>query len=103
MQSSDNERQYTVKILSLDCQGKPNCLPQCAQKECSYLCRHMISCTCYDYQHGHLCKHTHKAHAIHNGQLDMYDGSEHGIIDEPLDIGVAPSKSKRDESGIHYT
>ena len=26
------------------------------------LCRHMVSCTCYDFQHGHLCKHSHKVH-----------------------------------------
>lgn len=96
--SSDHERQYTVKLVLMDCQGKPNCLPQCTQKECVYLCRHMVSCNCYDYQHGHLCKHTHRVHNIY--QLES-GGKEHEVSDdEPKEIGVTPSTEKRNEAGI---
>lgn len=62
--SSDAKTQYLVNILSSDCPNQPNCMPQCTEDECLYLCRHMITCTCYDYQQGHLCKHTHKVKCL---------------------------------------
>lgn len=46
------------------CSERPNCVPQCSQAECEYLCRHMLKCTCMDYNQGHLCKHVHKVSLI---------------------------------------
>lgn len=51
---------YTVLILSANCPQEPDCIPQCCELQCGYLCRHMVQCTCLDYVHGHLCKHAHK-------------------------------------------
>ena len=59
-------------MLTNRCLEKPKCIPQCSQPECGYLCRHMIKCTCMDYTHGHLCKHTHKvAGCITYSQCDL--------------------------------
>ena len=60
VQSSDRDKVYSVYILSDSCSQKPNCIPQCHEHTCSYLCRHMMKCTCIDYVQGHLCKHVHK-------------------------------------------
>ena len=51
---------YQLTISSENCTDKPHCIPQCNDLECRYLCRHMVKCSCLDYLHGHLCKHTHK-------------------------------------------
>ena len=31
----------------------------------------MISCTCYDFSHGHLCKHTHKVRSVHYDRIGL--------------------------------
>ena len=74
--SSDPKTQYIVDILSSTCPDQPNCLPHSVEKECSYLCQHMISCTCYDFQHDHLCKHTHKVFHLHMQQQPVSDDGE---------------------------
>ena len=108
MDSSNSKSQYTVKVLSASCEDQPNCLPHCVEQDCSYLCRHMITCTCYDYQHGHLCKHTHKVHNFHWQQQhtsenelesDCPNATFPDAMPERLEIGVAPSKTTRDEAG----
>ena len=43
----------------------------------------MISCTCYDYTHGHLCKHCHKVHHLHRTPLPTC--SEIHPVDPVLD------------------
>lgn len=105
--SSESKAQYIVEVLSSTCPDQPNCLPHCVEKECSYLCRHMISCTCYDFQHGHLCKHTHKVYHMHKQRQPVSDdGDEDGgvmnAIDlpSPMEIGSTPSKTTEDEAGI---
>ena len=55
-----DEGTYTVRIVSKNCLQQPDCIPQCSEVQCKYLCRHMVQCTCFDYVHGHLCKHAHK-------------------------------------------
>ena len=60
VQASEKDKVYSVHILSVGCPQKPNCIPHCCETTCSYLCRHMITCTCIDYTQGHLCKHVHK-------------------------------------------
>lgn len=115
--SSDSKTQYIVDVLSSTCPDQPNCLPHCVEKECSYLCRHMISCTCYDFQHGHLCKHTHKVFHLHMQQQSVSDDgeSDDGESDDgsntdavtdttdlpsPMEIGVTPPKTAQDEAGM---
>lgn len=58
----------------------------------------MISCDCYDYKHGHLCKHTHRIHRIQ--QLSSC-GEENVVSDDECKkIGVTPSRERRSEAGI---
>ena len=65
----------------------------------------MITCTCYDYQHGHLCKHTHK---VKNLQVKCQDAeitdqphADNSPDQEPLNfqIGVVPPKANKDRAG----
>lgn len=92
--------QYSVKILRSECSERPHCIPQCIQRECSYLCRHMITCTCYDYQHGHLCKHVHKVHQVYG---EMRNNATATDVSEQTEanFGVAPSKVTRNEAGSY--
>ena len=55
--SSTESKSYTVTITPNRCIQR-QCIPQCNGLECGYLCRHTAQCTCADYIHGHLCKHT---------------------------------------------
>lgn len=66
VESSKQGTFYTVHIRSRNCLQEPNCVPQCTEAECGYLCRHMVECTCVDYVHGHLCKHAHKVHTFNH-------------------------------------
>ena len=67
--SESSDQQYTVHISASQCTQGEKCIPHCMQGKCSYLCRHMISCSCYDYSHGHLCKHTHKVQTVHQDHI----------------------------------
>ena len=103
--SSDAKTQYSVNILLSVCPNQPNCMPQCTEDDCLYLCRHMITCTCYDYQHGHLCKHTHKVknlQAHHHSEIADQPHTDH-IDDnpnqEPFQIGVIPPKANKEKAG----
>ena len=64
----------------------------------------MITCICYDYQHGLLCKHTHKVKSLQVKQPDaeMTD-QPHADRDnsdqEPFQIGVVPAKANREKAG----
>lgn len=105
--SSDSQAQYIVEVLLSTCPDQPNCLPHCVEKECSYLCRHMITCTCYDFQHGHLCKHTHKVFHMHMQRQPVNDdeGENDAVtnatdLPSPMEIGVNPPKATQDEAGI---
>ena len=69
--SENSDQHYTVHVFASQCTHGKECIPHCVEGECSYLCRHMISCTCYDFSHGHLCKHAHKVQAV---QLDHTRG-----------------------------
>lgn len=64
VKSMESARTYNVQVIASHCSGQPDCVPQCTNEECKYLCRHMIQCTCVDYGHGHLCKHAHKVNTI---------------------------------------
>jgi len=92
----------------------------------------MVTCTCYDYQHGHLCKHSHRIYSLQHQQspvdptiLDKDLPFSNSKDEEPSDtqeveltmcsddsisvhnndttqnIGIIPSKSARDEAGMH--
>ena len=112
MESADVKTQYSVQLLSATCTARPNCLPHCMEKECLYLCRHMISCTCYDFTHGHLCKHCHKVHHLHRTQLPTCNELHQvdPVLDDPCintnedevsvqEIGVHPPKRVQNEVG----
>ena len=90
----------------------------------------MVTCTCYDYQHGHLCKHCHRIYCLQNQQsltiqendLPSSEPMDSENVDgEPVDvqevedivhsnginetdttqsIGITPSKSVRLEAGM---
>ena len=71
VKSVSSDYQYTVHMLASQCSYGNECIPHCTQGKCSYLCRHMISCTCYDFSHGHLCKHVHKVQSVHRDQIGL--------------------------------
>ena len=71
----------------------------------------MVNCTCYDYQQGHLCKHTHKVYSHEKQEqngTDEDDSLEISDADTPdeenqvtiLKTHVAPSKAIQDKAGI---
>ena len=49
VKSVSSEHQYTGHVLASQCSHGEECIPHCIQGKCSYLCRHMISCTCHDF------------------------------------------------------
>ena len=55
----DSKKSYDVQLCQKTCPSQLKCVPQCVQSGCTFLCRHMLTCTCLDYVHGHLCKHVH--------------------------------------------
>ena len=72
----------------------------------------MITCTCYDCQHGHLCKHTHKVFHMHMQRQPMSDddGKNDAFtnatdLPSPMEIGVnhPPPKTAQEEAGIGKT
>ena len=136
MKSGDGKMYYSVIVTSTECPYEPDCMPHCIDSPCCYLCRHMVTCTCYDYQHGHLCKHCHRIYCLQNQQsvtiqddnsassermdnesmdgetldTELFDVQEvkHTAHDDSTNetdtatiIGITPSKSVRDEAGMH--
>ena len=67
----------------------------------------MITCTCYDYQHGHLCKHAHKVKSLqvqHDAEItdELHTDQSHTDNDsdqEPFQIGVVPPKANKEKAG----
>lgn len=83
--SSGTSETYIVTLVAGECKLRPSCVPQCTMPECQYLCRHTYKCTCYDYQHGHLCKHVHKVHAFRNGSvMNNINNARKTTTSEPL-------------------
>ena len=60
----------------------------------------MISCTCYDYTHGHLCK-RHKVHHLHRTPLPTCN--EMHLIDPVLDDSciITDEDEIVQEIGVH--
>ena len=74
--SQSSQMSHTVTIIASECPQGKGCIPQCTKANCLFLCRHMIRCTCYDYSHGHLCKHVHKVQSMQRGfKNDSLDGT----------------------------
>ena len=82
VQASDGKSTYVVTVLATQCCEQPNCVPQCTASECTYLCRHQISCTCWDYSEGHLCKHCHKVRAVSSGACS--DANDCSSAEDPI-------------------
>jgi len=114
VKSSDEKSEYAVSIISETCKLEQECVPHCIDNPCGFLCRHMVKCTCYDYQHGHLCKHAHKIYGMHTQKNEMlaecskldndctYEESTADIVEKEQQvncIGVKPSKSAQNEAG----
>ena len=59
--TSSNTASYIVTACQVSCRRRP-CVRACTQPACVFVCRHMYSCTCKDYEFGHLCKHVHAVH-----------------------------------------
>lgn len=85
-------------------------MPHCDEDGCCYLCRHMITCTCYDYQQGHLCKHSHKVYNVYQQGQNFTNTTDEATEDhvisnppspsrEPLQIDVIPPKANREQTG----
>ena len=98
---TDSNKHYTVTIISAVCGDKPGCIPQCNSTQCQYLCRHMISCTCWDYSEGYLCKHSHKVWSTYYGSDDHHQVSCDQL--EPSfkqdDFGYYPEEQKELKAG----
>lgn len=88
---TDERDQYTVQRLKAECL-QTNCTPSCSAKECVYLCRHILQCTCYDYKNGHLCKHVHAVKALCTPQeeLEMDD-----IAPPPITMTTKPPMEEK--------
>ena len=99
---TDANKHYTVTVISSMCGDKPACIPQCTSVKCQYLCRHMISCTCWDYIEGHLCKHCHKVRSNYcraAENLDLEPAQDPGL---GYDFGYNPEVEKETNAG-EYT
>lgn len=101
VKSSDGVSTYVVTICGIQCSHKTSCIPQCTASECQYLCRHMISCTCWDYQEGHLCKHCHKIKAMNNpaGSGNTQQDQSGAGDSSPLEFAFNPQSCIRDQAG----
>ena len=99
VKASDGTSTYDVTLCTTQCPAQSTCVPQCTTSECMYLCRHLITCTCWDYQEGHLCKHCHKVRSIAGGACN--DSDNQRSIDDPgsLAYTVNPNVSNRDHTG----
>ena len=87
VKSVSSDYQYTVHMLASQCSYGNECIPHCTQGKCSYLCRHMISCTCYDFSHGHLCKHVHKVCIV--TKLDLKQIPVQAVMTQNLLVGYS--------------
>ena len=107
--SSDHKGKYTVHVKESTCNTNSCCVPQCTFPECGHLCRNRIECTCYDYTHGHLCKHVHKVKMLLAMKLsdedlsisdqDHFDESDKDQVD--IVYSVASPKKQR-ETGLSF-
>ena len=83
------------------CTAQLECVPQCTELECGFLCRHTNSCTCWDYREGHLCKHCQKIRAI----TFMSSGRRHvmqqHLIPPLFTSNTQPSSRENEGKEIH--
>ena len=80
--SKHSSQQYEVIVLPSHCFVGKDCIPHCVEEKCDCLCRHMVSCTCYDFKHGHLCKHSHKVHMMHQEKNSTECGGVTDVIEK---------------------
>lgn len=98
---TDTSKHYTVTVTSSMCGDKPACIPQCTSVKCQYLCRHMVSCTCWDYIEGHLCKHCHKVWSNYcRAAENLEPPQDPGLVCD--DFGYNPEVEKETNAG-EYT
>ena len=78
---TDMEKHHKVTVTKDICEDHRSCIPHCSSVSCQYLCRHMISCSCWDYTAGHLCKHCHKVWSTYSGSNESNEVSHEPLVD----------------------
>ena len=71
--------------------------------ECSFLCRHMYTCTCYEYNNGHLSKHVHRIHSLHLTSHSIPEGNDTingNGINQPETGSSKPSEGNTSDNHI---
>ena len=75
----------------------------CKSAECSFRCQCMYTCSCYDYNNGHLCKHVHRVHSLnlinHAVQSESIENEE-STVDHPTTEPSEPMVGDIDEDHI---
>ena len=92
--SSEDSNLYTLHLQEATCGLLKPCYPHCEQKECGYICRHRITCSCHDYKRGHPCKH---CHAV-SMRLQLAKPSP-----QPHEDTTALSSQQHEENAAFYT
>lgn len=95
---TDVGKHYRVIVTKNMCVEQPSCIPQCNSVRCQYLCRHMISCSCWDYTAGHLCKHCHKVWSV-----SEFTGSCQVVPQESLVDFYNPEAIKESKAGKNWS
>ena len=97
---SDSNKHYKVIVNAKWCSEKPASIPQCTSDRCHFLCRHMISCTCYDYSEGHLCKHCHNVWGSSNHMEPKMEVCTEDLTN--VSYGHDPEVKLERRAGIYY-
>ena len=107
--SSDHTQVYTVCIKETSCDTDSSCIRRCTFPEYGHsVCRNRIECTCYDYTHGHLCKHVHKVKMILQPEEDLSTLDQLDVSDQDQDdiVYSVASPKKQKATGLlslhHY-
>lgn len=77
--SQTSSTAYTIKALRRSC-PEQMCTRPCTQKSCVFLCRHMYSCSCPDFEFGHLCKHVHAVHLFRSQDIGSEGNGKEGQL-----------------------
>ncbi|XP_048735607.2 uncharacterized protein LOC125651055 [Ostrea edulis] len=87
---------YTVVTHCQKC-PETHCYMKCKKVPCIDLCRHLLTCNCYDYLEGNICKHLHKVQSLlyrNTGRCTLEDQTN--IHNENItDKVISPPVKKR--------
>ena len=74
------DKLYTVNVDKQKC-NETHCYTKCQKVPCIDLCRHLLSCNCFDYGEGNICKHLHKIQSMLNINMNRQGLKEKGDIE----------------------